>query len=216
MFSKIFGSTLFYSYLGTYRSYPSKSPKIIKVAASLVRHRFSDVKAAGKPQMFTARGQARSCLLSLLDSFPFSLFPESHCSFCLSIMFRSMRRLPRRVPITPITSRAVRPFTCGYPRMTPVHPPVSTTLPSDAYQLLSTQEKAGEAEDALYDQQIKDVKAWWESPRYEGIKRPYTAADVVSKRGSLQQTYPSSLMARKLFNLLNERAAAGQPVHTSK
>jgi isocitrate lyase len=93
---------------------------------------------------------------------------------------------------------------------------VSTTLPSDAYQLLSTQEKAGEAEDALYDQQIKDVESWWDSPRYEGIKRPYTAADVVSKRGSLQQTYPSSLMARKLFNLLNERAAAGQPVHTSK
>ena len=28
------------------------------------------------------------------------------------------------------------------------------------------------------------------------------------------QTYPSSIMARKLFNLLNERAAAGDPVHT--
>jgi isocitrate lyase len=100
--------------------------------------------------------------------------------------------------------------------MTPVQPPISTTLPSDAYQLLSTQEKAGTAEDALYDQQIRDVESWWKSPRYEGIKRPYTAADVVSKRGSLQQTYPSSLMARKLFNLLNERAAAGQPVHTSE
>ena len=98
----------------------------------------------------------------------------------------------------------------------PVQPPVSTTLPSDAYQLLSTQEKAGEAEDALYDQQIRDVEAWWSSPRYKGIKRPYTASDVVSKRGSLQQSYPSSLMARKLFNLLNERAAAGQPVHTSE
>ncbi|KAJ5787593.1 Isocitrate lyase/phosphorylmutase [Penicillium paradoxum] len=130
-------------------------------------------------------------------------------------MFRSMRRLPRRVPVASTVSlRALRPFTCGYPRMTPVQPPVSTTLPSDAYQLLSTQEKAGAAEDALYEQQIRDVESWWSSPRYEGIKRPYTAEDVVSKRGSLQQSYPSSLMARKLFNLLNERAAAGQPVHT--
>ncbi|KAJ5952949.1 Isocitrate lyase/phosphorylmutase [Penicillium vulpinum] len=130
-------------------------------------------------------------------------------------MFRSIRRLPRRVPVvSTVSSRSLRPFTCGYTRMTPVQPPVSTTLPSDAYQLLSTQEKAGEAEDALYDQQIRDVESWWNSPRYEGIKRPYTAADVVSKRGSLQQTYPSSLMARKLFNLLNERAAAGEPVHT--
>ncbi|KGO46903.1 Isocitrate lyase/phosphorylmutase [Penicillium expansum] len=130
-------------------------------------------------------------------------------------MFRSMRRLPRRAPVVfTVSSRSLRPFTSGYTRMTPVQPPVSTTLPSDAYQLLSTQEKAGAAEDALYDQQLRDVESWWNSPRYEGIKRPYTAADVVSKRGSLQQTYPSSLMARKLFNLLNERAAAGQPVHT--
>ena len=56
---------------------------------------------------------------------------------------------------------------------------------------------------------------WWASPRYKGIKRPYSAEDVVSKRGALQQSYPSSLMARKLFNLLEERAAKGEPVHTS-
>ena len=101
------------------------------------------------------------------------------------------------------------------PPLSAVEPPVSTALPCDSYQLLSTADKAGAAEDALYEQQIKDVEAWWKSPRFEGIKRPYSAADVVSKRGSLQQTYPSSLMARKLFNLLNERAAEGKPVHTS-
>ncbi|GKZ29392.1 hypothetical protein AbraIFM66950_004665 [Aspergillus brasiliensis] len=100
------------------------------------------------------------------------------------------------------------------PSLPPVEPPVSSVLPGDSYQLLSTGDKAGAAEDALYEQQIKDVEAWWASPRFEGIKRPYSAADVVSKRGSLQQTYPSSLMARKLFNLLNERAAEGKPVHT--
>lgn len=129
-----------------------------------------------------------------------------------------LRSIPRRLPRRPLltTLAVTRPFTCGYPRMSsPVQPPVSTALPSDAYQLLSTQQKAGAAEDALYEQQVRDVQTWWQSPRYEGIKRPYSAADVVSKRGSLQQTYPSSLMARKLFNLLNERAAAGEPVHTS-
>lgn len=136
------------------------------------------------------------------------------------------RRIPRRVPTIPSTAGspsrlAVRTFACGYPRMSPsslapVNPPVSTALPSDSYQLLSVPEKAGDAEDALYEQQIKDVEAWWSSPRFEGIKRPYSAEDVVSKRGSLQQSYPSSIMARKLFNLLNERAAQGQPVHTSK
>lgn len=98
--------------------------------------------------------------------------------------------------------------------MTAVNPPVSTALPSDAFQLLPEAEKAGAAEDALYEQQIKDVEAWWASPRFQGIKRPYTAADVVSKRGSQLQSYPSSLMARKLFNLVQERLATGEPIHT--
>lgn len=142
-------------------------------------------------------------------------------------MLRSVSRgIPRRVPTLASTAGsqsrlALRTFACAYPRMSPsslppVAPPVSSALPSDSYQLLSVREKAGDAEDALYEQQIKDVEAWWNSPRFEGIKRPYSAADVVSKRGSLQQTYPSSIMARKLFNLLNERAAEGQPVHTSE
>jgi isocitrate lyase len=106
----------------------------------------------------------------------------------------------------------------GLPRMAaallPVQPPVSTTLPADSFQLLATAQKAGEAEDALFDQQVADVRNWWNSPRYEGIKRPYSAEDVVSKRGTLQQTYPSSIMARKLFNLLKERSSTGEPVHT--
>ena len=96
-----------------------------------------------------------------------------------------------------------------------VKPLLSTALPSDSYQLLPISEKNGAAEEALFTQEVEDVKQWWASPRYEGIRRPYSAEDVVSKRGTLQQTYPSSLMARKLFNLLKERAAVGEPVHTS-
>ena len=105
-------------------------------------------------------------------------------------------------------------FTRSASTLSPVEPPVSTSLPADSFQLLSTSEKAGNAEDALFAQEVKDVETWWGTERYKGIKRPYTAADVVSKRGTLQQSYPSSLMARKLFNLLNQRAAEGKPVHT--
>jgi isocitrate lyase len=96
-----------------------------------------------------------------------------------------------------------------------VDPPVSAELPGDSFQLLPEASKAGQAEDALFDEQVQAVQDWWASPRYKGIKRPYSAEDVVSKRGALQQSYPSSLMARKLFNLLEERAAKGEPVHTS-
>ena len=101
------------------------------------------------------------------------------------------------------------------PHGKPVDPPVSSPLPADSFQLLSEADKAGQAEDALFEEQVRQVKDWWASPRYKGIKRPYSAEDVVSKRGALQQTYPSSLMARKLFNLFEERAAKGEPVHTS-
>jgi isocitrate lyase len=97
----------------------------------------------------------------------------------------------------------------------PVEHPLSTALASDSFQLLPEAQKAGAAEDALYQSQIKDVEAWWSSPRFAGIKRPYSATDVVSKRGSQMQSYPSSVMARKLFNLIKDKEAAGEPIHTS-
>ncbi|KAI6897457.1 Methylisocitrate lyase, partial [Hortaea werneckii] len=98
--------------------------------------------------------------------------------------------------------------------LTPVEPPLPSSHPTDAFHLLPESEKAGAAEDEVFSQQIKQVEDWWASPRYKGIKRPYSAEDVVSKRGTLQQVYPSSLMARKLFNLLEQRMAEGKPVHT--
>lgn len=96
----------------------------------------------------------------------------------------------------------------------PVNPPLSIAYPADAFQLLPEAQKAGAAEDALFQQQVEAVEAWFASPRYKGIKRDWTAADVVSKRGSLQQSYPASVMARKLWNLILERQAAGEPIHT--
>ncbi|TKA27562.1 Methylisocitrate lyase, mitochondrial [Salinomyces thailandicus] len=95
----------------------------------------------------------------------------------------------------------------------PVQPPLSSTQSTDAFQLLPEADKVS-AEDAIFAQQVQEVKTWWSSPRFRGITRPYSAEDVVSKRGTLQQVYPSSLMARKLFQLLEQRMAEGQPVHT--
>jgi hypothetical protein len=97
-----------------------------------------------------------------------------------------------------------------------VSSPLSTALPSDSFQLLSSESKVGAAEDALFNAQVQAVKDWWLSPRYAGIKRSYSPEDVVARRGTLQQVYPSSVMARKLFELLEERAEEGLPVHTSR
>ncbi|KAF2753313.1 isocitrate lyase and phosphorylmutase [Pseudovirgaria hyperparasitica] len=132
---------------------------------------------------------------------------------CAARQSRNTRPAPtQRVP-------SIRPISTSLLRMSPsvlksAEPPLSDRLPADSYQLLPEASKVGSAEDALFEEQVQQVKSWWASPRYKGIKRPYSAEDVVSKRGALQQTYPSSLMARKLFNLFEERAAEGKPVHT--
>ncbi|KAL5611509.1 hypothetical protein BROUX41_000897 [Berkeleyomyces rouxiae] len=85
---------------------------------------------------------------------------------------------------------------------------------ADSFQLLRERDKTGLAEDELYAAQLKEVEDWWKSPRFHGIKRPYSAQDVVTKRGTQSQTYTSSVMARKLFDLVKEREAAGKPIHT--
>ncbi|KAL8677105.1 MAG: hypothetical protein Q9186_006443 [Xanthomendoza sp. 1 TL-2023] len=69
-------------------------------------------------------------------------------------------------------------------------------------------------EDELFKQQVNDIERWWATPRFEGINRRYTAEQVAEKRGTIQQTYASSNMARKLFSLLREKASAGLPLHT--
>lgn len=124
----------------------------------------------------------------------------------------ALSSLPARAaPLRVFSSTPTRKMAASLP---PVNPPLSAAYPADAFQLLPEAQKAGAAEDALFQQQVEAVEAWFASPRYKGIKRDWTAADVVSKRGSLQQSYPSSVMARKLWNLILERQAAGEPIHT--
>lgn len=167
-----------------------------------------------EPHLFLTAAIAPATLASLRPE----IFYE------IRVMFRNASRaLARRSRCSArlrTTPSVLRPLSTSVVRMAPaslgpVSPPVSTALPADSFQLQPESNKAGDVEEALFDAQVQQVRDWWASPRYKGIKRPYSAEDVVSKRGALQQTYPSSLMARKLFNLLEERAAQGKPVHTS-
>jgi isocitrate lyase len=124
---------------------------------------------------------------------------------------------PRRLPaitLRPLSATAPWRMTADKILQTSTSP-LNTILPCDSFQLLPESSKAGAAEDALFDAQVKQLEDWWKSPRFAGIKRPYSAEDVVKRRGTLQQVYPSSVMARKLFELFEKRAAEGQPVHTS-
>ena len=83
-----------------------------------------------------------------------------------------------------------------------------------SYQSISITDKAGPTEDIYFDKFLAQIMERWMTPRYKGIKRPYTAEDVLSKRGTLMYHLPSSIMAKKLFDILKRQAALGKPVHT--
>ena len=46
------------------------------------------------------------------------------------------------------------------------------------------------------------------------MKRPYTAAQVVAKRGTLPISYPSDVLAKKLWASLTQHYKNGTPSHT--
>ncbi|KAF7291567.1 Isocitrate lyase [Mycena chlorophos] len=69
-------------------------------------------------------------------------------------------------------------------------------------------------ERARFAREVAEVERWWKSPRFARVTRPYTAADVVSKRGTLPIQYPSNAQAQKLWRILEDHAKRGTPSHT--
>ncbi len=194
---------------------PSTTVALARTALDVDQHPITD--GEGCNALIDQRRRGRSRYIPRLFFLLSFFLPPDILSF--TMLRRAATTIPRRVAAARSANSYVRNLSISAQRMNvlkPLEHPLSATLPSDSFQLLPESQKAGAAEDALYNQQIKDVEAWWASPRYEGIKRPYSAADVVSKRGSQLQSYPSSVMARKLFNLIKEREAKGEPIHTSK
>jgi isocitrate lyase len=62
-----------------------------------------------------------------------------------------------------------------------------------------------DAEEQQFRQEVEDVKKWWSDSRWRYTKRPFTAEQIVSKRGSLKLSYPSNNQAKKLWNIVEGR-----------
>ncbi|KAI8902037.1 isocitrate lyase [Globomyces pollinis-pini] len=67
-------------------------------------------------------------------------------------------------------------------------------------QLIAEEQRAFEAE-------VQQVKNWWKKDRFSLVTRPYSAEDVVSKRGTVLETYASDTQAKKLWALLQKHKA---------
>lgn len=60
-------------------------------------------------------------------------------------------------------------------------------------------------EDKLFAQEVEQVKKWWSDSRWRYTKRPFTAEQIVSKRGHLKIEYPSNAQSKKLWKILEGR-----------
>ena len=64
-------------------------------------------------------------------------------------------------------------------------------------------------EDQQYLQDVEAVKKWWSDSRWRYTKRPFTAEQVVQKRGTIKIDYPANAQAKKLWKLMEDRFAVG-------
>ncbi|KAG5242081.1 Isocitrate lyase family protein [Salix suchowensis] len=69
-------------------------------------------------------------------------------------------------------------------------------------------------EEGRFEAEVAEVQAWWSSERFKLTRRPYSARDVVSLRGSLKQSYGSNDMAKKLWRTLKTHQTNGTASRT--
>lgn len=74
-----------------------------------------------------------------------------------------------------------------------------------------------EAEEAAdFAAQVASIDEWFSSPRFAGLKRPYSAELVATKRGTqpISPLQPANISAKKLHASLTRAQEAGRPLHT--
>lgn len=59
-----------------------------------------------------------------------------------------------------------------------------------------------EDEDRQYAAEVQAVQSWWKDSRWRYTKRPFTAEQIVAKRGNLKIDYPSNVQAKKLWGIV--------------
>ena len=60
-------------------------------------------------------------------------------------------------------------------------------------------------EEAAFQAEVKAVEQWWSDSRWRYTKRPFTAEQIVTKRGNLAIDYPSNAQSKKLWKTLEKR-----------
>ncbi|EEY53375.1 isocitrate lyase [Phytophthora infestans T30-4] len=70
------------------------------------------------------------------------------------------------------------------------------------------------AEESDYAQRVKQTEAFIRDERFQYVKRPYGAEDVVKLQGTIPAANAGAAMSRKLYKMLRELQAAQKTSHT--
>jgi len=62
-----------------------------------------------------------------------------------------------------------------------------------------------DAEDRQFQAEVNAVKQWWKDSRWRYTKRPFTAEQIVAKRGNVKIEYPSNVQSKKLWKIIEQR-----------
>ena len=62
-----------------------------------------------------------------------------------------------------------------------------------------------DTEEAQYQKEVEEVKQWWTHSRWRYTKRPFTAEQIVAKRGTLEIQYPGNILSKKLWKIVEDR-----------
>lgn len=60
-------------------------------------------------------------------------------------------------------------------------------------------------EEQQYLSEVEEVKRWWNDSRWRYTKRPFSAEQIVAKRGNLKIEYASNTQSKKLWGILEGR-----------
>ncbi|KAE8454016.1 isocitrate lyase 1 [Mollisiaceae sp. DMI_Dod_QoI] len=71
-----------------------------------------------------------------------------------------------------------------------------------------------EGEEQQFLDEVAAVKQWWADERWRYTKRPFTAEQIVAKRGNLKIEYPSNVQSKKLWKILEGRFQNGDASYT--
>lgn len=77
------------------------------------------------------------------------------------------------------------------------NPPEFLTL--SAYEHITTLQSSNDN-----IQEVEEIEKWFQSPRFNEIKRNYSAEDVLKLRGTLKHEYPSNILAKKAWKMFTD------------